>query len=69
MAVALVVIQVGERPFEIHRRAVGASNSGQRVVHGQVDFPRPFDVIANEQIEPAIVIVIDESRAGAPAGR
>src|SRR5258706_12614701 len=67
-AITFVMVEVGEGPFEIHGRPVSAADPGERVIHSQVDFARPLDVVANKPIESTIVIIVDEGRAGAPAG-
>src|SRR5208337_745386 len=68
-AAAVVVIEVGESALEVSGRAVGPANLGQLVGRAQVQFRRPTDVIADEQVEPAVVVIINPGRAGAPEPR
>src|ERR1043166_1824164 len=69
MAVAVVVIKDREGTFEIHGRTVGASEADEFVANFEINFFGPLDVIADEQIEPAVVVVINKGRAGAPVVR
>src|SRR6185369_2739981 len=67
MTAAVVVIEVRKDAGKIARRAVSASDLGKLVGRGDVELGRPSNVIAGKQIELAVVVVIDKSRAGAPA--
>ena len=52
--------------MKIHRRPVGARDTIDLVAHFRVDLLRPLDVVADEQIELAIIIVVDPGGARAP---
>src|SRR4029434_9039543 len=52
--------------LEIHRLAVRAADTDKLVAHFKVDRARPPDVVANEQVELAIVVVIQPRATGAP---
>src|SRR5436190_19803857 len=66
MAVAVIVIETGEAALKIHGLAVGARNAVDLIADFEVDFTGPLDVIAHEQVEPSVVVVIEPGAAGAP---
>ena len=66
MAVAVVVIKMGKRALEIHGLAVGARPAVNFVADLGVNFARPLDVVADEEVELAVVVVIKKRRARAP---
>src|SRR5438093_7595540 len=66
MAVAVVVIQSRERAGKIHGPAVSAADADEAVVHLKIDVRGPLNVIADKQVEIAVVVIIKPRRAGAP---
>ena len=69
MAVAVVVVEAWKRPFKIVRLTIGARLSVNFVANLGINFLGPLDVIADEQIQLAIVVIIHPRRAGAPVIR
>ena len=67
MAVALVMVEVRERALEFAGRPVGASDLRQLEICAAIQLRRPANVIADEEIEFAVVVVIDPGSACAPA--
>ena len=66
MAAAVVVVEIRICSREIIWLAIGARSAVDFVAHFRIDFLRPPHVIADEQIQPAVVVVIQPRRAGAP---
>ena len=56
----------GKCAFEGARRTVGAAESDEAEVLLQVDRSRPADVVADEEIEVAVAVVVEPGRARAP---
>src|SRR5882724_12466734 len=69
MTTAIVVVQIGENAIEIARRAVSAADIGQLKRGGLIQLSRPTDVVADEQIQLSVIVVIDPRGAGAPSIR
>jgi hypothetical protein len=63
---AVVAIEVRKRPFERIGAAVGPQRSVERAVKRAIDVGRPADVIADEQVEVGVVVVIQPAAARAP---
>jgi len=61
------VIQVRKNTLEIAGRPVSPADIGEFERGGEVHLGRPVDVIADEQVQLSVVIVIDPGGAGAPA--
>ncbi len=59
-AVAVVAVEVGERALIVERRAVGAADAGEPVVELEVDRARPAHVVADEEVEVAVAVVVEE---------
>ena len=66
VSVAVVAIQGGERTLEGPRRTIRAADAGEAEVLRQIDRTRPADVVADEQIEIGIIVVVDPGRTRAP---
>ena len=66
MAVAVVVVEPWKRAFKVVRRAVGARPAIDLVAYLCINILRPFNVIADEQIELPVVVVIHPRSARAP---
>ena len=59
--------QRAERAAERGRRPVGPADARELKALDLVDLGRPGDVVADEQIEIAVVVDVEERRAGEPA--
>ena len=68
-AVALVAVQAALVAFERGRLLVGAADAGERRFDAQVDRGGPGAVVADEQVEFAVAVVIDEGGRGAERDR
>ena len=66
LAVAVVVVEIGQGPLEVLRPAVRAAAAGELEVLAFVELARPADVVADEQVEVAVVVVVEPAAAGAP---
>src|SRR5881409_3533537 len=66
IAVAIVVVEPWKRAFKVVRRAVGARPAIDLVAHLRINILRPSNVIADEQIELPVVVVIHPRSARAP---
>ena len=66
MAVPVVTIKPREHSGKVHWPAVGAPDADQPIVHLKINFLGPRDVIADEQVESAVVVIINPRRARAP---
>src|SRR5262245_61371804 len=66
MAVALIMVKVWKIALEFARRPISASNLRQLEVGAAVQIGRPADIIADEQIELAIIVIIEPGSACAP---
>jgi hypothetical protein len=64
--VAVIAIKPRECAFEIVGLAIGATDPDEFVAHFDIDLPRPANVIADKQIEIAVVVIIQPRGAGAP---
>ena len=64
---AVVAQQGAERAVERGRRAVRPAQAGELEALDLVDLGRPGDVVADEQVEVAVVLDVEERRAGEPA--
>ena len=64
---AVVAQQGAERAGERGRRAVGPPQAGELEALDLVDLGGPGDVVADEQVEVAVVVDVEERRAGEPA--
>jgi hypothetical protein len=60
---------MGKRSLKIHGLAIGAANAHQLIAHFKIDLLGPLHVIAHEEIEIPVVVVIEEGGAGAPIAR
>src|SRR5262249_55364381 len=69
MTVPVVAIEIWKSSFEIHGLPVSAADPDQFVAHLEIDFLGPANVIADEEIQQAIVVVVDPSATGAPLAR
>src|SRR2546423_9119054 len=69
MTVAFVVIEIRERPLKLARRTVSAAKLRQFEIGAAIQLLRPADVIADEQVKLAVIVIIDPRSAGAPAVR
>ena len=58
----VVQIEVGEGALVVLRRAVGAADAGEPEVLLEVDLLRPAHVVADEEIEVAVAVGVEESR-------
>src|SRR6185369_7433177 len=65
-AVALIVVKRTKSAFEIHGLSVGAPDPNQLIADLQINLARPAHVIANKQIELAVVIIINPRTTRAP---
>ena len=65
---AVVPIEVHRRAAVVDRRPVGPPDAGQRVVDLDVDLPRPAHVVADQEIEVAVSVGVEEGAAAAPLG-
>ncbi len=59
---AEVAVERALRAFELLRLLVRPANPGQRCLDGEIDCRRPCDIAANEEVELAVAVVIDERR-------
>ena len=64
---AVVAQERAERAAERGRRPVGPADAGELKSLDLVDLGRPGDVVADEQIEIAVVVDVEERGAGQPA--
>ena len=64
---AVVAQERAERAVERGRRPVSPADAGELKALHLVDLGRPGDVVADEQIEIAVVVDVEERRAGEPA--
>ena len=64
---AVVAQEGAERAGKRRRRPVGPADARELKALDLVDLGRPGDVIADEQIEIAVVVDVEERRAGEPA--
>ena len=60
------MVKARQRSLEIVRLTVGARAAVDFVAHFRVNFPGPLDVVAHEQIELSVIVVIQPGRTGAP---
>jgi hypothetical protein len=67
LAPAQVPVELRERSREVLRRAVGTPDSRDLEVLREVDLGRPLDVSAHEDVEPAVEVIVEESRTGTPS--
>jgi len=65
-AVPIVLVEAGISSFKIHRRAIGALEPGEFVVVFLINFPGPENIVADEEVEQSVVVVIEPGCAGAP---
>src|SRR6266566_8540849 len=66
---AIVVVEPWKAAFEIHRRTIRAGHPVDLIPDFMIDLLRPADVITDEQIELAVVVIINPGAAGAPIRR
>src|SRR5208282_2996320 len=66
MPVSFIVIETAGRALERHRRAVRAAKPREHKALAQIGLAGPTHVVANKQVEFAIVVVIEEPATGAP---
>ena len=64
---AVVAQECAERAGERGRRAVGPAEAGELKALDLVDLGRPGDVVADEQIEVAVIVDVEERGPGEPA--
>src|ERR1041385_8205564 len=70
MSAAIVMVKPWESAGKIHRGTVSAGSAVNFVADLGIDFARPLDIVADEQIELAVIVIIEERRGSAPvAGR
>src|SRR5262245_1968476 len=69
MAAPIIMIKVREDPREIARWTISATDLGKLIRGCKIQLWRPVNVIADEQIKLAVIIVIYESSTRAPAIR
>ena len=65
-SLAVVAIQHRECALEVHRRPISPPDAHQLVIDFEINFPRPAHIIADKQIQIAVVVAIDPRRARAP---
>ena len=63
---SIVAKQVAVGAGKVRGRAVRATDAGQPVVDFTVDFRRPANVVADEEVEVAVAVVVEERGPGAP---
>src|SRR5262249_42772122 len=68
-AAALVAVQEAVRAFKELRGAEGPALAEEVEPLPQVDGRRPGDVVADEQVEPAVAVVVEERGRGGPVDR
>ena len=66
LALTVVAVEVRMCAGKVLRSTIGPFPAGQRERLGQVELLRPLHVVADEQIEVTIVVVVEESAACAP---
>ena len=64
---AVVAQERAERAVERGRRPIGPAEPGELKALDLVDLGRPGDVVADEEIEIAVIVDVEEGRAGQPA--
>ena len=64
---AVVAQERAERAVERGRRPVSPADAGELKPLDLVDLGRPGDVVADEEVEIAVVVDVEERRAGQPA--
>src|SRR6266853_5864383 len=67
-AVMIVVVELGFLPFVIPWMAVRAITHAMFAAPNII-FRRPFDVVGDEQIQPAVFVVVKPSGAGGPTAQ
>ena len=66
VSVAIVPVQIGKRALERARRTVGAADAHEPEILLQIDVPGPAHVVADEEIEIAVAVVVEPGGARAP---
>jgi hypothetical protein len=67
LAFAVVAIEVAQRALKAERRPIGPLVAGQRESLGHVDLARPLHIVADEQVQPTVAVVVEPGAAGAPS--
>ena len=60
------MIQTARGALERDRRTVGAAQSGEHEALAQIGLAGPTHVVADEEVEFAVIVVIEEPATGAP---
>ena len=65
-SVVIIVVELGLLPFVVAGMAVGAI-AGPVLAAPEIVLGRPLDVVGDQQVEPAVLVVIEPSGAGGPS--
>src|SRR5258707_1051082 len=67
-SIVIVMVELGFLPFVIPWMAVRAITRAM-LAAPDIIFRRPFDVIGDEQIQPAVFVIVKPSGAGGPSAQ